>query len=346
MVIYLSDFNNVLCDVKEELAKTEQFTSNPREADIFVLWQDVRREMAELCRINSEVMHKPVVVIQHGRGATRDYLPPNNFKMYADKFCCWGIKEKERLDRAGYGDRAVITGSPLIRKLRPRDPDCLKENNLVFCPVITTHEEPENILTFLELKRIEYAKAQEVLRSNFDKLKEKWAAFNVNPEAVTDNSIPYYNLNRHWRVISKITSAHDMRLYFGDVVRTMQQNKTHVDDAIKLLTMTGCVVGMEEGTFQLLAMAMNIPIVMVEGFQYKNFGGIDYSQIELIRTDAVRWTDFSNIEKVVTEEFKNPDALKEQREKVVKEELGDLNSDPVLEIVKVIKETYGKSVHN
>ena len=336
MKLYISDFNGVLTDIRQHYEELDQVIYDPREADIWVLWQDVRREMAELCQINAEYMRKPVVVIQHGRGATRDYLPPNNFKMYATKFCCWGEKERERLIKAGYGDRAVITGSPLIKKIKPRQEH--EGKNIVFCPVITQHEEPENIITYWELKKIEYSRAQELLRSNLDKLKSGWDAWNVNPNAVTDGSIPYYNINRNWRVIAKITGIHDKALYHGDVLDTLQNNKEHIRDSIKLLQHTDCVVGMEEGTFQLLAMAMGIPVVMVEGFKYTNYGGIDYSQIEMIHTDAVRWTDLSNLEKVIDEELKSPDVLKVQREKVLKEEFGDLNSDPIQNIINVIEE--------
>lgn len=336
MKVYISDFNGVLTEVRTHYESKGQIVYNPREADVFVLWQDVRSEMSELCRLNEEYLHKPVVIVQHGRGATRDYLPPNKFKMYATKFCCWGPKEKERLDRAGYGDRAVITGSPIAKYLIKRSEH--EGKNVIFCPVITQHEEPENIDTFIELKKIELTHVQSLLRLNKDKLKESWDAWNVNPEAVTNGSIPYYNLNRNFRVISKLTGIHDKQLYFGDVVSTLQNNKSHIGDAINLLSHADCVVGHEEGTFQLLAMAMDIPIVMVEGFSYKNYGGIDYSSIELIRTDGVRWTDLEHLEETVLGELTNPDALSEQRKKVVAEEFGDTASDSVQNIIQVIEE--------
>ena len=95
MKVYLKDFNGVLQDLVSEFT----VVTDPREADVLVLWQDVRGDMKELCEINAKYMKKPVIVVQHGRGATRDYLPPNNFSMLADKFCCWGEKEKKRLKK-------------------------------------------------------------------------------------------------------------------------------------------------------------------------------------------------------------------------------------------------------
>ena len=77
MKAFVQDFNNVLSDVKSRV----NLVRDPREADVLILWQDVRGSMRTLCDINQEYMKKPVVVVQHGRGATRDYLEPNNFKL-------------------------------------------------------------------------------------------------------------------------------------------------------------------------------------------------------------------------------------------------------------------------
>ncbi len=333
MKVYCKDFNNVLLKIKNQF----DLVQDPRDADCLVLWQDVRGDMLELCRINAEYMKKPVVVVQHGRAATNDYLPPNKFPMQADKFCCWGIKDYERLQRAGYADRAVITGSPLIDFLQP----AIKHNgkNIVFCPVITEHEDPDNILAYWELKRIELKKASEKIVKFKDKLKDEWHAWIVEPTSATEGTIPYYNFNKEWRLIAKITDGHDKKLYFGDVVNTMPNNKTHLMDTIQLLSMSDCVVGIEEGTFQLLAMAMNIPIVMVDGFKYKNYGGVDYSTVEMVKTPAVKRVNLPDLEQAIDEELNNPENLAKERLKIVREELWNEETEPIEIIVQVIKET-------
>jgi hypothetical protein len=329
--IYIRDFNGVLAPVKEKFDLTEE----PREADAFVLWQDIRGDMLELCKINQEYMKKPVVVVQHGRGATNDYLPPNKFPMLADKYCCWGTKEKERLDRAGYGDRAVITGSPLVSYLKPKEPHDGK--NIVFVPVITSHEEPDNVITYWELKKIELSKASGVLKKNYDNLRQDWHSWLVESTSGTENSIPYHVLNKDWRLIAKITSVHDKKLYLGDVVPTVQINKTHITDCIHLISLVDCVVGLEEGTFQLLAMAMGVPCVMVDGFKYREYGGVDYSSVEMIKTDGARRVELAKLEETIDEQLANPDSLKSQREQIVKDEFWDGVSDPIENIVNVVK---------
>jgi len=329
--VYLKDFNGVLAPLKEKF----DLVDDPRDADCLLLWQDVRGDMHELCKINKEFMNKPVVVVQHGRGATNDYLPPNKFPMFADKYCCWGIKEKERLDRAGYGDKAVITGSPLLSYLKPIEEHDGK--NIVFTPVITSHEEPDNILTYWKLKQIEFQKAGEVIKSKYDGLRNAWHSWTVDSTSATENSIPYHVLNKDWRLIAKITAIHDKKLYIGDVVPTVQVNKTHITDCVHLLSLTDCVVGLEEGTFQLLAMAMGIPCVMVDGFKYREYGNIDYSSVEMIKTDGASRVELDKVGEVIDEQLANPQQLKSQREQIVKDEFWDGVSDPIENIINVVK---------
>lgn len=332
--IYLQDYNNVMSSLKER--EEFEIVEDARDCQCIVIWQDVRGALSELCEINKNYMHKPVVVIQHGRAATNDYLPPNNFPMYADKFCCWGERELVRLDKAGYLDRAVVTGSPLVPFIKPKKEHDGK--NIIFVPIVTSHEEPDNILAYWKLKQIEIAKSSQKLMKHYDALREGWHAWNVEPTSATEGSVPYYNFNKDWRLVAKITYLHDKRLYMGDVVQTLQANRTHIEDCMQLLSVSDCVVGVEEGTFQLLAMVMGIPCVMVDGFKYREFGGIDYSNVDMVKTKSVRRVQLSEIEKTIDEELANPDALKEEREKCVREEFWDGKTDPIENIINVIKE--------
>jgi hypothetical protein len=331
--VYYQDFNNVLSFLKKR--EDIEIVEDARDSDCIVLWQDVRGYLQELAEINKEYMHKPLVVVQHGRAATNDYLAPNNFKCLADKVCCWGERDRLRLVKAGYPDVGVVTGSPLVPYLTEREKHDGK--NVVFVPIITTHEEPDNILAYWKLKQIELGKSSLRLKKSYDNLRDAWNAWEVEPTSATEGSIPYYNFNKDWRLIAKITYLHDKRLYMGDVVQTLQSNKNHMSDCIKLLSLSDCVVGLEEGTFQLLAMAMGIPCVMVEGFQYKELGGIDYSTVDMVKTKAVRRVNLSEIEETIDKELANPDALKEEREKVLRNEFWDGKTDPIENIINVIK---------
>jgi len=121
-------------------------------------------------------------------------------------------------------------------------------------------------------------------------------------------------------------------------VQTIPVNKSHLSDTMKLLSVTDCVVGIEEGTLQVLAMAMGIPCVMVDGFKYKEYGGVDYSSVEMIKTKGVRRVNLSELEKTIDEELANPNTLQNERSQIVKDELWDGQTNPIDNIVNVIKE--------
>lgn len=330
MKAYIADWNNILQGVKSRV----NIAQDPRDADVLILWQDVRGYMRTLCDINKDYMNKPVIVVQHGRGATRDYLEPNNFKLIADKICVWGQKEYERMDKAGYADRTVITGSPLVhytRNRQERQTKAIGRKVIVFTPIISSHEEVENIEIALELRKIEYSYVQEILRANKDLLKKGWHSWCVDPETATENSIPYENLHKKWHVIHKLTDIHDSKLYHGEHVKTTVTHAKHLETSSLILNNCDCVVGLEEGTFQLMATAMGIPTVNVDGFRYLSYGGVDnYDRMEVIRTDATAHCDLKDLRQTIEQETNNPDLRKDAREEVTRSEFDPYpDKDPI-----------------
>jgi len=332
--VYLVDYNGIM----EGLKKREEFeyVIDPRDADVLLLWQDIRADMLELCRINREYMHKPLVVVQHGVGASRDYQPPESFELMADRFCCWGTHDWERLVKGGMSDKCVVTGSPLLKRLKPKEQHT--DRNIVFSPIIAMHEEPANLITFYELKKIELDFAQQMMKKHKEQLRDDWNPSIINPDFRGEGTIPYFEINKNWRLKSKLTNIHDRNLYWGSVTESYQSGTTHIEDCVKLLTQTDVVVGMVEGTLQLLAMAMDIPVVICDEWDFKTYGGLDYSKSELIVTGASAYTNIKGLRKAIEKELANPGRLSEERKKVVKRELGDVTQDADDNIVKVVKE--------
>jgi len=333
--IYVRNFNGILDGIidSDELERVD----DPRNADCIVLWQDVRGEFAELAKINKKYLHKPLVVVQHGAGGTRDYGHPENFPLLADKFCCWGPADYERLVKFGYGDRAVITGSTLINQIRPLNKH--PEKNIVFCPVVTHHEEPSNLIVFYELKKIELDYSQKNIIKHKSELEETWKPSIFNPEnELGENTIPYIDINRTFRLIAKLTTLHDKSLYLGSVCETDVNSSAHIEGCIRLLTYTDVVVGMVESTFQMLAMAMGIPVIICKEWEFKNYAGKDYTGCDHIKTSGVTYCDLKNLREVVEGELENPKKLEKERKETVLREFGDIYSDPDTEVVKVIKE--------
>jgi len=329
--VYCRNFNGVL----DGILKSDEFefVIDPRKADALVIWQDVRGEFVEICNINKEFIHKPVIVVQHGAGATRDYEHPMKCDLLADKFCCWGQHDMERLIRQGNGHKGVVTGSPLINRLKPKEKH--EDKNIVFIPIITTHEEPANLITFYELKKMELDYSQKNLIKNKQMLISDWK---LNPnDFENERTIPYSDINKNFRLISKLTTMHDINLYLGSVAKTSVDSATHIEDCVRLLTQTDLVVGMVESTFQMLAMAMDIPVVICKEWEFKEYGGKDYTDLDHIKTNGATYTDLGDLRKVVEQELSNPERLQEERKKTVLRELGDLTSNPDENIIKVIK---------
>ena len=333
--IFIKNFNGVLDGIRK--SEEFEFVIDPRSSDCIVVWQDVRGEYAELAKINKEYMKKPLIVVQHGAGATRDYEHPENFPLLADKFCCWGQADYDRLVRNGYKDRAVITGCPLVSQLKSKE--IHSDKNIVFVPIVTTHEEPANLITFYELKKIELDYSQKNIQKHKEELIRVWKPSILNPEnTLGETNIPYMDVNRNFRLIAKLTPIHDKQLYLGSVCETSVGSQSHIEDCVKLLTQTDVSVGMVESTFQLLAMAMDIPVVICKEWEFKIYAGKDYTDCDHIKTDGVTYADLGDLRKVVEQELSNPDRLKDERKKVVERELGDLTQDPDKNIIKVIKE--------
>ena len=282
-------------------------------------------------------IHKPLVVVQHGAGGTRDYEPPESFPFMSDKFCCWGQADYDRLVRQGNGDRAVITGSPLINQIKPKEKH--EDKNIVFVPIVTEHEEPANLIVFYELKKSELDYSQKNIIKHKSELQKVWRPSIINPEnTLGENNIPYVDLNKNFRLIAKLTPMHDKSLYLGSVCETNVISPAHIEGCVKLLTHTDVVVGMVESTFQMLAMAMDIPVVICKEWEFKYYAGKDVSNIDHIKTNGVTYCDLKDLREVVEGELANPERLAEERKKVVLREFGDITSDPDKKIIETIKE--------
>lgn len=345
MKTFVSDFNNILLDVKRRV----DLANDPREADIFIIWQDVRGGMKNLVDINKDYIGKPVVVVQHGRGATRDYLPPNNFKLVADRMCVWGQAEADRMKLAGYGeDRVKITGSPLVHWTRnrlERQERAKGKNLIVFTPVITSHEEVENIEVALELRKIQYTIVQENLRKHAKELKQLWHSWIVDPDCATEHQIPMEVLHKEFYPVYKITDIHDVGLYHGEHIKTTVTHAKHLETSHIVLSNANCVVGLEEGTFQLMASAMGIPTVIVDHFEYGAYGGVQDYKTEKIRTEATAFCDFKDLRQTIEQELKYPEQRKDARERVVRNEFDPYpDKDPIELIIDVASELLGADI--
>lgn len=354
MKIHLVNYNGVLDSTIAHYAKEGKLAKNAVEADLLVTWQDVRGSCREMVQIFKDE-GKPVIVMQHGRGATRDYCPPNNFPLLADKILVWGQSEKERLLKVDVAESKIdVVGCPLFPYLKPKAQRELGKN-VLFAPVISSKEEPENVLVYAELKKWESEQLKISVLEKFDKLKKGWGhEFNkVREVKLPDGTIESRVWSKEYiptipRNITyergllnvKATGVHDIAQYLSPLATSDQGRAGHIHETIEMLRNIDVMVCLEEGTMQLLAHALNIPVIVVDIFKYGKYGGCeDYDRVEKIKTDACYWVyDLNKLAGVLDHVLRNPNELVKKKIKVAEYEgginLGNIN----LNIIRAIRD--------
>lgn len=118
-------------------------------------------------------------------------------------------------------------------------------------------------------------------------------------------------------------------------IKTNRDSDNHIDKCIELLATADIVVGISESTFELLAQAMNIPVIIVDKWEPKAFGGdIRYTTYRRLISPAVKKTTVENLKETILQQLINPDELKEERKQVVIDE-GGLGLDTI-NLIKIL----------
>ena len=135
------------------------------------------------------------------------------------------------------------------------------------------------------------------------------------------------------RIITKIIETHNEK-DFDNPIKTHRDNNNHLSECIRVLTTADLVVGISESTFELLAQAMDIPVVIMDEWKPKSFGGDGrYTEYRRIISRASKRTSLKNLNKTILQQLANPDEFKEERRQVVIEE-GGLGLDTIKLIEK------------
>jgi hypothetical protein len=153
MKIYLENFNGIFDGLVSKIGK--DLTTDWREADTIVLWQDVIGGL-ESVATQAKMMGKRVIVAEHGLLSINDYLPPLNRPIVADTFMAWGAWTKAWLvNKAKIApERIVVTGTLLTDKLIPRREH--EDKRVLFTPRHWDKELRENLEVADELKKCGY----------------------------------------------------------------------------------------------------------------------------------------------------------------------------------------------
>ena len=123
-------------------------------------------------------------------------------------------------------------------------------------------------------------------------------------------------------IITKLLDTHELKDY-DNPIQTDRNDPAHLDKCIEVLQTADLVVGVSESTFELLAQAMDIPVVIMEEWMPKPFGGdMKYLTYRRLISRASKRATIKTLNEIIKQQLKNPHELKEERKQVVKEEGG------------------------
>ena len=310
----VADFNGILTDLKTKIGP--QHLTTPRNADCLVVWQDVLGSFGDLIKsMKYTGTSKPTFVVQHGRAATSDYDKPNSFPLSSDYFLCWGQNDKDRMDRLGYKDQTVITGCPLNAHIKPKVPH--REKVILFVPVNTGKEEPENIAVYYELLKLRYAKAQVKVLDNKLALKDKWG-FDGKL------NLPFREISSDFDVVAKLLPWHDKNLYHGNTLTGTQYSPKNNELIFELLRNVDLVVGLDTGCTEIFAMAHDVPVIVVEGFKYRQYkeDGRAFVETDIYRSPGATYCSLDNLATTIDSYFEHPEIKRKERAAVAEAEMG------------------------
>lgn len=283
--------------VLDELDYEFEVVHKITEADKVILWNDVNPVERGIIKL-AHSLGKEVIVMQHGRKGTSRYYPPFNEKIQADKLLVWGDHDQRSLIAAGQDQRRIrVVGTTVFDGLPEREEHI--GINVVFCPEHWDKEVEENSWVKKELRKLRYKR-------------------------------------KDIKIITKIIESHNPKDY-DNPTQTNRNADNHLEVCRNVLSTADLVVGVSESTFELMAQAMGIPVVIMDEWTPKHFGNDDrYATYRRIISPASKRSSVKNLNETILDQLAHPEELREERERVVLDEGGPRNALEL--IVKAINE--------
>lgn len=125
MKFYINNLNGVFDDIIP-LVDTVDVVEY---ADKYLLWNDTFIAQKDAHNLG---FHKKAIVMSHCFASCNDYVEPNKGVPVSSKYLVWGEYDFRLADRAGIGDKTVITGTPIFSHIKPKVKH--KGINIVYCP--------------------------------------------------------------------------------------------------------------------------------------------------------------------------------------------------------------------
>lgn len=317
MKTYVASMNGMLDDYKAQVEY-----ASPLDADRLVIWQNCEGSFHELSKACKTFFPKPIYVMQHGRRASRDYGLPLQKPWIGDKFLAWGKWDYDNMTALGLP--VEIAGCPLTAWIKPKVAH--KEKVVLFLPVNTGKEEPDNITVYCELMKMKLSKMQKGLASNYDALRAQWDASKINKHTISDD----------FTVITKTLPWHDKKFYTEGVILGFQDSTRSQKMLFDLLRNVDVVVSTEEGTAALFAVAHDVPVIVVDGFEYRWSKAV----VKDTRTEGITHCKLEDLQEAIEKELAFPDRLKAERLALAENEMSTVSVPNPLKKLHEIIDSY------
>jgi hypothetical protein len=278
------------------------FTSfNFEKIKAAVLFQDVVGQGLEYAKRSKE-MDTPIVVVEHGRGAISDYLAPRKMPLLADKVCVWGSFDRYVLINGGIDEeKIVLTGCPIFEGLS-RTKTSHKGMNVLFSPAHFTENKDDEPLNVQILNKL--------------------------------NSI------KDITVYTKLLNTHSKELRTKHSVISTSYDDDHLNKCIEAIKLADAIVSNQIGTFELIAMYFEIPVIYVNNRPAETNVLLNYyEKSDPKDLGLVFINDIEELEKSINKCFADPHALRKECQEVLLTQAGvGLTGSATQKIIETIKD--------
>jgi len=296
----LTDF--FLSSVTSDIVMKE---GKPEKPQAILMWNDILPDFQMVCK--TAAMHKiPTFVLQHGRGAARDYLNKEAASQpLANGFFAWGTKDEEMAKKAGY-ENVFRVGFPGFAKRPPRAEE---KGTVVFDALHWDDIIDENVEAWTALRKID----------------------SVKPVA---------------KLLRAQGPNHAPERFPGLIVMTDQMEPGHLAKTYDLIKKASVVVCLIEGTLELLAYSLDIPVIQLTTLKERPLLGRKQDKEDYAPTRAAEPATIENLEEKIKYAIAHPEHRRQERREVLLEEAGDPETDtPYSSIVRIIN-TLAEKLHD
>jgi hypothetical protein len=139
-------------------------------------------------------------------------------------------------------------------------------------------------------------------------------------------------------IITKLLEGEHETSWYDNPVISNRRKTEHLEIVADVLSKADVIVSLVDGTFELLAEYLDIPVVLADIWVPKACGGDErYREYNRIYSNACRKVKFKEINNAVRYALKHPEHLRAERKKISIED-GSVNiKDPTMEIIKIIE---------